>query len=243
MRRPLNREVSNSAKLHAFFMSMREINYMRITKYIVYALAVLLLPILMVNFFPILWWAVLHIKIYMWFMIGILAFFLLRKIPFYAKNEEILQTHSHELTHAIVGIIFLQEILSIESEKNRGVVWHRGGKFGGIFISLAPYCFPVFVYAVILFRIIGANSQLYVFDILIGLILGFYLLCFWKDTRLEQSDLQRYGPVCSMIFILMMWFFHASLILLCIRKGFVNAITYLFQQYWGTLVNWWNLIF
>ena len=39
MRRPLNREASNNAKLHAFFMSMREVNYLNITKYIVYGLA------------------------------------------------------------------------------------------------------------------------------------------------------------------------------------------------------------
>lgn len=179
----------------------------------------------------------------MWFIFGIGSYFLLRRIPFFFKNERFLQVTSHESLHAITGIFFLRKIYSLEAYDDHGVMTHSRGRFGDIFIALAPYCFPILTYVVILFRIVGANAQLQVFDFFIGLTLGFYILCYWIEARPYQTDIQFQGYLRSVLFILMMWIFHASLILLCIRKGFVNAITYLFQQYWETIVSWWNFIF
>jgi hypothetical protein len=212
-------------------------------KYLIYPIGFVAIPLMLVVFFPTLWWAILHIKLYMWLLLGMLAYFLLRKIPFYAQNERWLQIESHERMHAVAGMFFMRKIHSLEVYEDHGQVVHSVGRFGDLFISLAPYCYPRITYIMILLRIVGSNASLYVFDFLIGLTLGFYILCYWVEARPFQTDIHKHGYLRSALFILMMWIFNGTLVLLCIREGFVNAILYMAQTYWETLVSWWNFIF
>lgn len=147
------------------------------------------------------------------------------------------------LSHTIVGLMFFQRIHSFYAEENQGVVWRSGIPIGDIFIGLAPYCLPLFTYALLLLRIIGANKMLYVFDLFIGFTLAFHLVCFWKQTSIYQTDIQQQGYARAFLFIVVAWFFNATIILLSIRKGIVGAVTYLLPRYWNDIVGWWNMIF
>lgn len=216
---------------------------MKFLSFLFYPVAVLLIALTCAEFFPALMFAFKHLALYQWMLYGIIAYFIIRKFGFFAKNEPWLQTTSHEVTHAIVGMMFFHKIHSLESTETHGVVYHSGRKFGDIFISLAPYCLPVATFALILVRIIGANKMLHVFDILIGFTLAFHIVCFWTQTRPDQPDIQGKGILRSYLFIIIAWLFNSTLILLTIRKGIVGAVTYVFPQYWNDLVSWWHVIF
>ena len=148
-----------------------------------------------------------------------------------------MQTFSHELTHTIVGLMFGRKIHSFKATNDEGgEMWHSGNRFGGIFIALAPYCLPIFTYAFLLLRIIGASNQLMWFDIFIGFTLAFHVVCFAKQTRNYQTDIQQHGYFKSYLFIALFLLFNATVILLSIRKGIVGSVTYLFPQYWSDIV-------
>lgn len=212
-------------------------------KYLFYPIAILLLALTCTEFFPVLMYVCKHIAVYQWLLYGMAAYFIIRRFNFSARNEQWLQTFSHELSHTIVGLMFFQKIHSFHAEENQGIVWHSGKSFGDIFISLAPYCLPIFTYAFLLLRIIGANKMLYVFDLFIGFTLAFHLMCFVSQTKLYQPDIQGQGYIKAFLFLFVAWFFNATIILLSIRKGIVGAITYIFPKYWNDIIDWWNFIF
>ena len=131
-------------------------------KYLFYPIAILLLALTCAEFFPVLMYACKHIAVYQWLLYGIGAYFIIRRFNFFSRNEQWLQTTSHEVTHAIVGMMFFHKIHSLQANEDHGVVYHSGRKIGDIFISLAPYCLPILTYAFLLLRIMGANRMLYV---------------------------------------------------------------------------------
>lgn len=212
-------------------------------KYLFYPIAILLLILACSEFFPIFMYACRHIAVYQWVLYGMATYFIIRRFSFFSRNEQWLQTTSHEATHAIVGMMFFHKIHSLQANEDHGVVYHSGKKVGDIFISLAPYCLPILTYAFLLLRIMGANKMLYVFDLFIGFTLAFHLVCFCSQTRLYQPDIQTHGYIKSFLFLFVAWFFNATIILLSIRKGIVGAITYIFPKYWNDIIGWWNFIF
>ncbi|MCL2246205.1 MAG: M50 family metallopeptidase [Lentimicrobiaceae bacterium] len=207
----------------------------------------LILPICLVlatiQLFPVLMFGKEHYELYKWFGAGFGAYFILHFLLF-RKNGEFAQTFSHELTHTLVGLMFGQKIHSFTATNgNGGEIWHSGKRFGGIFISLSPYCFPIFTYAFLLLSIIGASNYSMWFDILIGFTLAFHVVCFAKQTRSYQPDIQKYGHFKSYLFIVVFWFFNATIILLSIRKGITDSVVYLFPQYWDNIVTAWAYMY
>ncbi len=210
-------------------------------KYLYYPFIVLMLVLVVVELVPIVVWAVPNYKTYQWVLYGMLAYLVLRKLRPFSRNEEWLQTTSHEMTHAFVGMLFLHKIHSLEvTHDGEGSVYHSGGSFGSMFISLSPYCFPMLTYVMLLIRIVGAKEFFYVFDILIGLSLAFHIVCFFKQTGSYQPDIKKQGYVRSYLFLVTAWLFNASVILLDVRMGFVATIKHLFVGYWHDLVVGWN---
>jgi hypothetical protein len=120
---------------------------------------------------------------------------------------------------------------------------HSGGRFGDIFISLAPYCLPIYTYAFLLLRILGAQKQLMWFDIFTGFTVAFHAACFAKQTRNYQTDIQQHGYLKSYLFIAVFWLFNATIILLSIRKDIIPSFGYLFPQYWNDILMTWKFIF
>ena len=189
------------------------------------------------EFYSVLLTGIRHYLLYKWFGAGFAVYFLLHLLPFVRKNEEFLQTFSHELTHTIVGLMFGQKIHSfMATDGAGGEIRHSGNRFGGIFIALAPYCLPVFTYAFLLLRIIGAWKQLMWFDIFIGFTTAFHATCFAKQTRNYQTDIKQHGYLKSYLFIAVFWLFNATIILLSIRKGIIKSVCYIFPQYWNDIV-------
>lgn len=62
-------------------------------------------------------------------------------LSFFSRNEQWLQTASHEATHAIVGMMFFHKIHFLQANENHGAIYQSGKKVGDILISLTPYCY------------------------------------------------------------------------------------------------------
>ncbi len=212
-------------------------------KYLIYPILVFLFVLTLVGFWSAFMCAFKFIVLYQWFLCGLTTYFIVRRFSFFSRNELWLQTISHEVTHALVGLMFFHKIHSLEAYEDHGAVLHSGRKFGNMFISLAPYCLPLFTYVLLMLRVIGDDRTLYVFDVLIGFTLAFHLVCFWKQTGLRQPDIQQYGYFKAFLFIVVALLFNLTIVLLSIRKGIIGAFVYLFCSYWDDIVNWWSMIF
>ncbi|MFI3278413.1 MAG: M50 family metallopeptidase [Rikenellaceae bacterium] len=212
-------------------------------KYLYYPIIVILLALAILEFVPVIVWFSTHLSVYQWMLYGAGGYFIIRRFPFFNRNESWLQTFAHELSHTIVSLLFLQKIHSFRADEYGGVIQRSGsGRFSGIFISLAPYSLPYLTFMFLLLRIIGANNTLYVFDIFIGFTYAFHCVCFWKQTRPYQTDIQSQGYLRSYLFIATTLIFNTSIILLSIRKGVIGAVCYLFTQYWSEVVYYWGCV-
>ena len=83
-------------------------------KLLFYPIAILLLALTCTEFFPVMLYAYKHIAVYRWMLYGMGAYFILRRFNFFSRNEQWLQTTSHEATHAIVGMMFFHKIHSLQ---------------------------------------------------------------------------------------------------------------------------------
>ena len=204
-----------------------------------YPLIILTIALGVTEFIPAVKWAVSHYIIYKWVGLGVAIYFALSIIRLFNKNLEWLRTFSHELSHTIVGMMFLRKIHSFEAGIGSGVMSHSGGfRFGTIPISLAPYCLPIFTYLLLFLRVLGAESSLYIFDIMIGVTLAFHIGCFRSQIGLHQTDITSVGAFRSALFIVAMWIVNLSVLLLSIRYGVFKAFKELAIAYYDSLHEW-----
>lgn len=203
--------------------------------YLAIPVILILFAIIIVPFGEVLRGVVQHIDKYLWFALGIVAYLVIRRLPIYQKNESWFMTTSHELTHAVVGIMFFHKIHSFASGERGGVVWHSGRR-GSMFISLAPYCLPIFTFLFMLLRLLGSDSSMPIFDVIIGLTLAFHIHCFIAQTHLSQPDITGNGVVVSFMFIITALVLNTSIILLTITHGLINAVVHLAVRYWDMLL-------
>ena len=213
-------------------------------KYIAYLVLTIFILLAANEFWPALIYFFKHLSVYQWLVYGAIGFVILCLTPAYKKNADTYQTFSHEASHMFVSMLFMQKIHSFHVDERGGYVERSGhSSFPDIFIGLAPYCFPIFTYVFLFLRIFSASSMLCFFDILIGFTLAFHISCFWHQTRLYQTDIQKQGYVRSFLFIVFFWLFNASIILLSIRKGMFRAMGYVFLEYWETVADFFKLLF
>jgi hypothetical protein len=130
------------------------------------------------------------------FLVGGAAFF-----PFsFAANRLFhslwcyIQTLEHELTHLLIGLIFLKIPTGIRvSAHEGGEVRQIGlGTTGQIWIALAPYFFPTISIAVLIFVYFARLNTLFLLGIL-GWTTAFHLVTNWSETSFRQTDLQKAG--------------------------------------------------
>ena len=214
--------------------------------YRVVTFLLMLLGILVV--FPEFWGAVKGVvgafAAYKWFLIGVGVFFLLRIIPFVRDNSATLETLSHELTHMAVGLLFFKRVKSLKvNSDGSGEVWHSGNGIGSTCISLAPYTFPLFTYILLLFSLMIADNSMWLFHTFIGFSFAFHILCFAKQTRLNQTDITKWGYLRSFVFIALFLMFNVAVVLLTIKMGFADGIVSMVKGVWGNFVNILGIIF
>jgi hypothetical protein len=138
--------------------------------------------------------------------------FVLRRLPRIGIFE-------HELTHALVALLFLRRVERIEVRRDGGTM-HSAGGFGGPLaddlIGLAPYLLPTFTLGLTLARPFVPAAWFPWFDGWIGFTFGFHL---WSGLdefrhngpdravrglfpdRRSHTDIGRRGSLYSLVFI------------------------------------------
>lgn len=200
-----------------------------------YPLLAILIILTAMEFIPAVGVFFTHLAIYRWLLIGVAAYIIITFIPAFSQNLDWMQTFSHERSHTVAAILMFHKIHDFRAGINEGVMFHSG-RFGSTFITLAPYTMLLFTFPFLLFRVMGQNAFIYIVDMLIGFTLAFHVNCFWKQTRLYQTDIKNVGYAKSFMYIAVWHLFNGSLIILSVRKGIWGAIGYLFTNYWHDLL-------
>lgn len=192
----------------------------------------------LVEGFPYTWWIAGGIGA------GVLAWFIaLRYWEWFLVFE-------HELTHALVALLFFRKIKKfVVTRREGGVVYHTtgfGGAFGDSMISLAPYFLPTFTLLATLFLPLVQEPARRWYFAGIGFTLIFHIFSAFDELprnwtrrsfreagsgREAKSDIAKSGYLFSFIFILCMALFIHGLIFWLMRGSYAATVPFLKETF------------
>jgi hypothetical protein len=168
-----------------------------------------------------------------------LYFVVIRKIPY-------ISTFEHELTHALVALLFFRRIHKfIVTAKRGGQVQYSGnfgGEFGTLLIGLAPYYLPTFTLIAVLVRPFLPAEWFPWFDGFIGATLAFHIcstpeetLQAWTkqtfaaagDKQKTKSDIGKVGYLFAFLVIAGFGLFLMGLAIQLIGSGYTGTWQFL----------------
>ena len=184
--------------------------------------------------------------------VGFVIYLIFHKF-FFRKNIDIMQTMSHEGAHMLVGALFLRRKIYQFNAKSSDALSYGDNALGfvsseakngriSIMSTLAPYTLPYITFVLLLFRLMIKNECLPIIDVIIGFSLMFYFLCWKKDTRRDQSDIQLCGIFLSYLYIITFVLFNISLIIYSVSGGItepmniIEAVKLYFTQTWNDVL-------
>ncbi len=116
----------------------------------------------------------------------------------YRERMSFFLTLEHELTHAIAGMLCFKAPTSLSVASNGGEVSLTGSNW---FIQLAPYFLPPFQYVALGLTAIISPSHRSFGMLVLGATTAFHIFSTMKETNFGQPDIQRAGPIFSMLVI------------------------------------------
>lgn len=158
-----------------------------------------------------------------------------------------LQTLEHELTHLIIGLLFLKMPVGIRvSAHEGGEVRQIGlGSTGQTWIALAPYFFPTITLFVLVFAyFIDLNPK--TFLAVLGWTTAFHLVTNWAETSFRQPDLKKAGILKTLLILPVMNLITYGSILAFVaggRKGFGAFWLEGFKNAFALAARAWEMIF
>jgi hypothetical protein len=159
-----------------------------------------------------------------------------------------LQTLEHELTHLLIGLLFLKIPTGIRvSAHEGGEVRQIGlGTTGQVWVALAPYFFPTLSIAVLIYAHFAGFNTLLMLGIL-GWTTAFHLITNWGETSFRQPDLQKAGILKTILILPVMNLISYGSVLAFVAdgsKGFsnfwiegVSQSFHLAFRIWSQLIN------
>ena len=189
---------------------------------------------------------------YLWMGVGFVVYLIFHRF-FFKKNIDIMQTMSHEGAHMLIGALFLRRKIYQFNAKSADSLSYGDNTLGfvsssrssnriNILSTLAPYMLPYLTFLLLLFRLMIKNECLPIIDVVIGFSLMFYILCWKKDTRRDQSDIRLCGVFLSYLYIITFLLFNISLIIYSVSGGIseplniIEAIKHYFIQTWNDIM-------
>ena len=160
------------------------------------------------------------------FLAGLVIFFLCLFVAkrLFLSAWNYLETLEHELTHLLIGLLFLKIPVGIRvSAHEGGEVRQIGfGSTGQTWVTLAPYFFPTISLFVLIFAyFIDLNPK--TFLAVLGWTAAFHLVTNWSETSFRQPDLQKAGILKTLLILPVMNLISYGSILAFVadgRKGF-----------------------
>jgi len=115
-----------------------------------------------------------------------------------------LETLEHEITHLLIGLLFLKIPVGIRvSAHEGGEVRQREtwlGSMGQTWVALAPYFFPTLPIFVLIFAyFIDLTPK--TFLAVLGWTTAFHLVTNWGETSFRQTDLQKSGILKTLLIL------------------------------------------
>ncbi len=113
-----------------------------------------------------------------------------------------LETLEHEMTHLVVGLLFLKIPVGLRvSAHEGGEVRQIGrGTTGETWIALAPYFFPTVSIAVLALAYLAGLKDSWTVGAL-GWTTAFHLVSNWGETSFRQPDLQKAGLLKTLLIL------------------------------------------
>jgi hypothetical protein len=113
-----------------------------------------------------------------------------------------LQTLEHEMTHLLIGLLFLKIPVGIRvSAHEGGEVRQIGlGTTGQTWIALAPYFFPTISLAVLIVAYLASLETKLLLGFL-GWTTAFHFVTNWAETSFRQPDLKKAGWMKSLLIL------------------------------------------
>jgi len=170
-------------------------------------------------------------------------------IPFYfivIKKIHVISTFEHELTHALVALLFFRRIHKfIVTSKRGGQVQYSGnfgGEFGTLLIGLAPYYLPTFTLIAVMVRPFLPTGWFPWFDVFIGGTLAFHICSTPEETKhawtkrtftgvgdnqKTRSDIGKVGYIFAFLVIVGFGLFLLGLVLQMICTGYSGTWPFL----------------
>ena len=147
-----------------------------------------------------------------------------------------LETLEHEITHLLIGLLFLKIPVGFRvSAHEGGEVRQIGfGSTGQTWVTLAPYFFPtisLFVLIVAFFVDISQKTFLAV----LGWTTAFHLVTNWSETSFRQPDLQKAGILKTLLILPVMNLISYGSILAFVAGGRKGFGTFWFEGFKGAL--------
>jgi hypothetical protein len=132
------------------------------------------------------------------FFIGCALFvpvwFVLRRLM--RRPVDYLTTLEHELTHIIVGLLFLKRPLSLRvTSREGGLVVLTGSN---LWITLAPYFLPTLVLFLLPLDLIVPDGYRQALLAIIGASVAYHLVSTWSEIGVVQSDFKKAGLLQSL---------------------------------------------
>ena len=156
-------------------------------------------------------------------------------------NLEAMETFAHERTHQIVALFLGRRLHSFHSEQHSGMIYTSGSEHTHLFVALAPYCLPRITLVYIIARVMIKPEWIWVYDMIIGLSLGFHGVCIYKQTRKKQTDINQFPLHFSYLYIATFLLLNITIILVCIGKDYniLETLNYIIDNW----VNFISLLF
>ena len=113
-----------------------------------------------------------------------------------------LETLEHELTHLVIGLLFLKIPVGFRvSAHEGGEVRQIGlGTTGQTWVVLAPYFFPTVSLAVLIVAYLAALNTRLMLGVL-GWTTAFHLVSNWGETSFRQPDLKKAGLLKTLLIL------------------------------------------
>lgn len=151
------------------------------------------------------------------------------------KKAHFFSTFEHELTHLLVGLIFLKKPESFKvTEREGGSVYLHGHNF---LIALAPYFLPTFsILFLPMYYIINSDFHIFFF-IILGFLTSYHFFSTKQDLHYKQPDIIRSGKIFSTFFLVFANIFFCGFIIafiigkfnrswVFIKMGFIQSVNF-----------------
>ena len=141
-----------------------------------------------------------QLSLYQWLPVGFAIYMVLRRLA--PKNALWLETYTHESIHAAMALLHGRQIKQFVAGEQGGCVYSAGrNRLGETAITLSPYCLPMYVYPLLVIRMVVNTESLWLPDIVIGFALCLHVYCFVTQTNIGQPDIRSFPLVYSYLYI------------------------------------------